>query len=309
MLKIAAAIILLTSALYAGQDLPHRSDLSVYRPADQTWMLHSTDGNATQPAIRWGREGDVLVPADYDGDGMIDAAVWRPSNGGWYIRRSTDNGFIFRSWGITTSHPTGPLPDVPVAADYDGDGKADLAVFRPDTGDWYVLYSSNDYNYTKSTRDRWGILGDVPVQSDYDGDGRADIAIFRPVENNWYIFESGTGRVRIVNLGTTGVDKLVPGDYTGDGKSDPAVYSNGVWKIMSSEPGGGLEPFQFGFPDDIAVPGDYDGDKIIDYAVFRNGEWLVYQSAQPRLMSYRFGQTSDVPVSSIQARDSIVAVP
>ena len=45
--------------------------------------------------------------------------MFRPSTGAWYIP-----GFGPITWGGG---------DIPVAGDYDGDGKADVAVFRPRT--------------------------------------------------------------------------------------------------------------------------------------------------------------------------------
>ena len=57
------------------------------------------------------------------------------------------------SWGLST--------DVPVPADYDGDGKVDPAIFRPSTGGWYVLKSSS--NYTTSFGVLWGLSTDVPI--------------------------------------------------------------------------------------------------------------------------------------------------
>ena len=72
---------------------------------------------------------------------------------------------------------------MPVAADFDGDGTTDVAVFRQANGHWYIRLSSDG-----STLDKvWGLGSDVPVAADYDGDGKADIGVWRGTETNWYI--------------------------------------------------------------------------------------------------------------------------
>jgi hypothetical protein len=75
--------------------------------------------------------------------------------------------------------------DTPVAADYDGDGKADAAVFRND-GVWHLLRSRDGY-----TSYAFGLNGDVPVPADYNGDGKTDLAVFRG--GTWHLLSSGQG--------------------------------------------------------------------------------------------------------------------
>src|SRR6187549_3186558 len=60
--------------------------------------------------------------------------------------------------------------------DFDGDGKTDIAIYRPDSGQWWVRRSSDGSHFVVT----FGISTDKPVPADYTGDGKADIAIFRP---------------------------------------------------------------------------------------------------------------------------------
>jgi len=83
----------------------------------------------------------------------------------------------------------GSCGDLPVPADYDGDGKSDPAVFRSATGAWFQLRST-----TGPFGVGWGASGDVPVPADYDGDGKADPAVFRSATGAWFQLRSTTGR-------------------------------------------------------------------------------------------------------------------
>lgn len=307
-LSIAVFLMIAAAASAADFDRDGKADFAVFRPSSTTWLRASSVANADASAFQWGRASDTLAPADYDGDGRTDFAVWRPENGVWYIHQSGDDGVLLVRWGMNTMRPTGGLPDVPVAGDYDGDGHTDLGVWRPDTGEWWILKSSNNYDQNNALVFRWGKLGDVPVQADYDGDKKADFAVFRPTENRWYVRSSATGKSSVQPFGLAGLDVLVPADYTGDRKADIAVYRSGVWFVLNSETGE-TDQFHFGFNDDIAVPSDYDGDGTTDFATYRSGTWYINDSSRPHLRTYSFGQLGDVPINSGVVRQSIVAVP
>ena len=109
-------------------------------------------GGSGTSIVQFGSSEDKPVPADFDGDGKTDLAIFRPGDESWWYLRSSDNSFRVFSFGIST--------DKPVPGDYDGDGKADLAVFRPDGSTWFINRSTAGTLITS-----FGANGDTPVPS------------------------------------------------------------------------------------------------------------------------------------------------
>ncbi|MEZ5427038.1 MAG: FG-GAP-like repeat-containing protein [Pyrinomonadaceae bacterium] len=248
----------------------------------------ATDGFTT---LGIGRLLNDSVPQqklfDYDGDGLSDVSVFRPSENRWYLFLSSTSSVSEKVFAISG--------DIPAPADFDGDGKTDLAIFRPSTGDWWYLSSVNN----AQIQTHWGQPADIPRPSDFDGDGRADFVIFRPGENNWYRFGS-TGQVSVVNFGSSG-DKPVIGDFDGDGKSDVAVYrpTTGTWWYQSSINNAQIAT-QFGIETDIPVAADYDGDGKTDIGVYRpsTGVWYISNSGSGTFTIVKFGIGEDKPVAA-----------
>lgn len=184
-------------------------------------------------------------------------------------------------------------------ADFDGDGKTDISIFRPDTGAWYVLQSTTGGFFAAA----FGISTDKLMPGDYDGDGWVDFGVYRPNEGNWYQFlrrsiNAGFSQSRIFPFGTA-EDIPVTDDFDGDARTDFAVFrpSNGTWYIYNQS-NRTISIFQFGSDGDVPVAGDYDGDGKADVAVWRpsTGVWYILHSGDGSVRAVSFGISTDKPV-------------
>lgn len=259
--------------------------LNLYRQSTGQWLSFNPSTGATR-AVQFGQPGvDIPVPANYDGTGRPEFAVFRTTTAQWFIQSPSGGRLI----------QFGAPGDIPVPADYDGDGRTDVAVFRPSNATWYVLGTASG----PWARQFGGAGIDLPVPADYDGDGRADLAVFRPATAQWFIWRSTSGPIG-AQFGPPGLSVAVPADFDGDGRADLAVYvpSTSWWYLFRST--AGPAAFQFGSPGSIPVVSDYDGDAHADLATFQpgNATWSIFRSAAGYLAEPFGAPAIDMPVTA-----------
>jgi phosphatidylserine/phosphatidylglycerophosphate/cardiolipin synthase-like enzyme len=211
-------------------------------------------------------------------------------------------------WSFTTA---GPAPCAEPIADFDGDCRTDLTVYRPSTSEWFARTSSSGYSYGAYQTYQWGGPNDRPISGDFDGDGRLDLVVYRPSNGTWYIRFSSSNysysNWTSYQWGGPG-DIPLSADFDGDGRTDLVVFrpSTGEWFVRTSSTRYSYEyvSYQWGIPGDIPIPSDFDGDARPDLAVYRpsTGEWFVRFSSSNfsywNYAVYQWGGPGDIPLAA-----------
>jgi hypothetical protein len=168
--------------------------------------------------------------------------------------------------------------------DLDRDGRAEMPMYDPATGQWRILKSIG--GYTASSVISWGGAGYIPVPGDYDGDTVIDLGIYQPSTGTWSVLRSSSNYTRAFSIVWGGPSLIaVPGDYDGDGQTDITVHSttNGAWHmLLSTSNYTSSQVTGWGGPSYTPVGGqDFDGDLRSDLVIYqeRSGIWSVLMSS------------------------------
>jgi parallel beta-helix repeat protein len=260
------------------------------------------DGTTGPPA-----PGGAASRRDFDGDSKTDVAIFRPSDGTWWIRYSSrgyaTSGYGYFQWGLPG--------DIPMSGDFDGDNAIELTVFRPSDGTWWIRYPARGDTPIAYDSYQWGLPDDVPIAGDFDGDGKTDLTVYRPSDGTWWIRYPSRGDTPIAynafQWGQPG-DIPITADFDGDGKTDLTVYrpSDGTWWIRYPARGDtpiAYDSFQWGAAGDIPIAGDFDGDGRADLTVYRPSDgtwWILYAFRSGGALTYdsfQWGHPGDIPLA------------
>ena len=233
-----------------------------------------TAGTGSPIAI--GANPAAVAVGDFNGDGIQDIVI--ANSGGDSVTVLLGNG----SGGFTaaTGSPfaTGSSPASVAVADFDGDGKLDIATANFNSNNVTVLRGNGLGGFTPApgspfaagTEPGWVAVGD------FNADGFPDLAVSNTASSNVTVllgigsgaFNQASGSPFAVGNGPVSV---AVGDFNGDGIPDLATANSGgsnVSVLLGNGTGGfataGGSPFRVGTnPNSIAV-GDFNGDGLMD---------------------------------------------
>jgi subtilisin-like proprotein convertase family protein len=265
-----------------------------------TWTLTFRDGASGDTGTVTGATLDIQTAAvskpcfDFYGTGRTSFGIVNVEGSVivWRTRSNGGSGTEDIGYGISSS-------DIVTPGYYDGDNKADIALWRNGT---YYIRRSTTGNPIDIFPQPFGLNTDGPgAEADYDGDGKDDLTVVRDDGTNfvWYILRSSDNTFIATTFGNSSTDTPIAGaDYNGDGKADLTVLRGTptTYYIGDAVTGNLILTQQWGnFSTDFYVVGDFLGDSKADFAVWRgfgssaNGYWYIKENGGSGVVITQFG--------------------
>jgi hypothetical protein len=226
-------------------------------------------GASIDRRYNFGLSEDLPVSGDWNNDGTSEIGVFRNSTHLFYLDYNRSG--TWEGASIDRRYNFGLSGDLPVSGDWNGDGNAEIGVFRPSTHLFHLDYNGSG-TWNGAVIDRtynFGLSGDLPVSGDWNGDGNAEIGVFRPSTHLFHLDYNGSGTWngavidRTYNFGLTG-DLPVSGDWNGDGNAEIGVFrpsthlfhldynGSGTWNGASID-----RTYNFGLSGDLPISGKW----------------------------------------------------
>jgi hypothetical protein len=163
--------------------------VGLYRPSDGFFYgrNRNTSGIAEFTCFA-GNPEDMAVSGDWDGDGTDTLGIYRPSEQKFYLFNKVCVGAPMGAAGI--SFAFGNPGDLPIAGDFDGDGSAEVGLFRKSTG--FVYYRNTLTTGIADVSFYWGNPDDLVVSGDWNANGTDTPGLYRPSDITFYLRNTNT---------------------------------------------------------------------------------------------------------------------
>ncbi|MBI4092929.1 MAG: peptidoglycan DD-metalloendopeptidase family protein [Candidatus Kerfeldbacteria bacterium] len=249
-------------------------DVGVWDKVNGDWSIALRDAsvNRFNPAGYWlmdwaaGMGQYQMLTGDFSGDGYTDICAYHKDTGRWWVAYNQGTSFVQQN---------GPGPNgcwidnwatgngwVPLVGDFSGDGAADIAVYYPSLGRWFVAYNqgsrfeaSNGPNangswldaWAQETGEQWKVFA-----ADVSGDHVADVLAYSPLYGRWFVAYNQGGRFQNASGPATNGSwitgwatedgsqwRCFVTDLSGDGYADLLAYTPiyGRWFVAYNQGG------------------------------------------------------------------------
>ncbi len=178
---------------------PGRIEPAVFYPRSGRWYIRNWDGSTpsssvlvTGSSIQFGGQACIPVPGNYDTNTVLDElAVYYPRSGRWYIRDWVNSTASANALVTGNYIQFGGRGYIPVPADYDNDGRTDIAVWNPTTRHWAIHRwgDPNNTNMIGGSSLELGTADSMPVPGNYAANGRIEPAVYDQATGEWKIWD------------------------------------------------------------------------------------------------------------------------
>ncbi len=281
----------IVTADFNGDGYP---DLAVAAGATLVVLLGNGNGTFRAP-VSYPALAAFIALGDFNGDGIADIAVYgQPGgdvNGQVQVFFGSPSG-TFAPGPVTSTIPSG-IPLAIVSADFNGDGKADVALtcaIYHDIGEVVVLFGSGNGTFGSPTAypDSTASYLDAIVTADFNGDGAPDLAYVSNAAEAVVLLNNGAGLftpLTPIKLPANAIS-LATADLNGDGILDLLAAGSGIGTVLQGRGNGTFRDtgqYVLAYESTALAIADFNGDSIPDVAATNGTNSYAAPPGQPPL--------------------------